>query len=576
MSETVNPITEFDHIFATKTDLEQKAADAPELLKDILSKAVNQADDRLRELAADPAVRAHYVEQGGPAVAAMVELEQIAPSLEELGMQDSLQEKRRELQEQLPENLRQGILSYFIGESVQVAPQEPEAATATAGTTETETPAELAASAETTRPKVIVKIDPNNNISINDNSRSLSRRVKNPRTSQALVRRLRADALRFLAQHQGEMLLRGPIAKALGLSESHHDRTLWSEVVRTFLEDAPKYGSQPLIVADTSTPKRYYYGINPALEVTVTDTDRILRPKDESVFMLPNGGEVVGKAGVLMNMLARASSERPLTSEDIIGKGRVYEEAEAAEHTTPRSQLLSSLLKGVRGHLEGTDYVVLSTEVGHHPDTKRPIFGYYMVENAELAAQERAERAARVGRAAVGGAETTETEPAQPETEIDPNAPLTLVEAAVIAGFLDYYGDRIEAHGIARIPSETLKELSKQAVERCGADKLRRCNFEKIRQQAFEKVFALLDNDDKLLEEAMRFNEGQDEGQDPRANLLLELATYGQHDAVDYIKRLLTSEPGQKIVFDESAGSKHSFSVVRVKTMLTDKNGHSV
>ena len=569
-TEDLSPIEQFAETHAAKTDLEARLEGAPEVVRGLYVQGIDAANEKLAELAERPGVKKHYLHIGGTVLAAAKELEETASVLESLGLGDQLKAKKEELETQLRDK-KVAAASYFFAEptasGVAFAPAQPARSTGRKRAASRSADQQQPARSEDTPDKrtLTIRIDPNNNISINGRAVSLNRETQAAgKSNLGYGRELRVKALKFLAENPG-MHMRGPICEAIGLNAtSSEGQAAWTLHVKSFLEDAPTFGGKPLITADTSVIKRYKYGVT-SFNLLVEHTQKTLRPRDETIFTVAEGREVGGKTGKLLNLMARASEDRPVTDKEVEDLYTPEERSKYNDETIGNA--LSGLVSSARRELIGTDWVVkkiLTDQVNPASGRKRP--GYYMVEDAELAqrealAREKAKNSSESESAGEAEAVDAKIKAAAAEAEIDPKDPLTLHEAHVLAFFLNANRDDIAARGLMQLPVEIYEALDDQIQKQLASpsQSKKMPDARRVRCHAFQKCMELMLDNEKL----NLAIDAYDAQQDPRQDLLILLNEYASgEDAqgdLHFLYTLLESQPS--ITYAVDAGRYGSFQV---------------
>lgn len=550
----ISPIDEFAQIYDGRQKLLQQVEENP-LLADLLDQAVAAADSRLAELAGNEAVREHYTRLGGEVVRAAQALDEVAPTLEALGMHEELDRKRQEIAAMAgPTALN--AAAYFVevaggpvvGAEPAVSPAPPSAEASEKG-----------------RLQLTMVIDPEHNLAFNSKIIPTGRdlQISNKDWPEAKVRYLRAEAMRFLAERPGQKFRSRAIWEHINPEEPFSGST-WRHYVASFLQAGHKFNHKRLINVDKSHPRRTAYAFGD-FDVTVERTEKPLNIKDETVFTLPDGREVAGKTGRVLNMLWRANQDNPVVFEDV---EKLYTPEELAAVKTKRN-IFSGLVSSARGEIRDTHYTIIKVLTDRvNPDSHRRYPAYFMV-NAEVAG---------VPGSVLAGAEdltVTEREAVIEELADDGlDAPLSLHEAAVLAGMLHHYNSWLKKNGLVEFPYEIVEAMNRSVVAANTNGKKTESELKVLRVVAFEKARHLL-SDSKRLEEAV---DGYAEHNDPREVLLMHLMEYNTDEGLAYLKELLDSVTDFAVTFESGKGfvGRGGYNVLGVRTRLVGSKGETL
>ncbi len=515
-------IEEFAQLYDKREELQQTIRSASELMRDLLQQGLETADARLAELAVEAEVSAYYVKLGGGVTQAAQELEQVESTLRELGLDEQIEAKRREI-EAMSTSPEVKAARYFVelcAVRVEVddnTPQPP--------------PRPARPEAQGEKPTLTILVDPHYNISVNSKVMSLSRDLKAAGKvgGEAAGRKLKADVITFLAENPQQAFKASEIWVAIR-PEMDFDRVAWNIHCKDFFREEFKYKRKPIIKVDKTHPRLLHYSLED-FNLSVDRTDKPLNIKDESVFTLPNNREVAGKGGKLLHMLAGASKERPVVDDMVY---ELYTDEEKSALEDPKN-VLSGLVSAARQRIKGTNLNivrVLTDKKDLETNRRRP--GYYM-ETIEL-----------------------------------PQEPLTLQEAAVLAGFLHHYQGRLNEKGIEPMPESIFEALNRRVAETYANGEKTEEHLHQLRSRVFRKAIALV-GDPEALESTIANLDLQN---DPRYDLLIHLLSYTNEDQAAYIQQLLDASSDLQVTFD--AGRRRGFAIVEIKARRVGEGGEEL
>lgn len=360
--------------------LEQRIESGSPLMRDLVQKGIDNADAQLSELANDTMTQSYFAELGSEVVNATRELEEVRPVLASLGMEAELAEKEAELHARAADpKVRAAMLCLQLAGIVETVPSPTHNAVNAHEVTSAPKPAEPetpAVQPEQDSDVVQVLVGTNYNLKVGGKYMSLG---VNRETAPLLgiadndARRIRFRIIKFLSQHPGDRFSRGAILSAIG--EDITSRNHWETVREIFYDDSLAYKGTPLVsVIKTSDRLHHFEWTGP--EIKLTELDREIKSKDDTVFTLSNGVETSGLRGKVLHRLVRASEDNLFWQKD-------FEEL----ITNPEATQLSSTVSSIRAVLEknGSEFIIKRLQTGHKSADRTNTYpGYYAVKNPDF------------------------------------------------------------------------------------------------------------------------------------------------------------------------------------------------
>jgi hypothetical protein len=383
--EGMTPAEEFQTIYSERETLENRVETAPELLVDLLQRGLEAADARLAELSRNPEVAEHFSrlsKTGEEILKASQELDDVELLLRAVGLDEEIDAKRQELEKMQAEfsaindsPIMSAARYYMSLAEVQTVLVEDSASSEASGSEADkhltleeaaeelklvveDTTSKTAEMKESDKSKLLILVDPNNNISINGEAISLSRELKvaGKTGAEAAGRALRVDVLRYFNNFPNEERKARDIWEAIRPGQEF-DRSMWNIYVKDFYRDEFNVNNKPVIEVDRVRPRLLHYRLG-NFNLDIQDTDKAIEFEREGVYTFPSGKEVGGETGQLLHLLAKASENNPVTS---ISAPKLYK-----------------LMSRARIEAQKEGLTLVKVKVGVNPNTKRSYAGYYL------------------------------------------------------------------------------------------------------------------------------------------------------------------------------------------------------
>jgi hypothetical protein len=239
----------------------------------------------------------------------------------------------------------------------EVQAQQPQETHVKVEDTKPQEPA-IAEHNESENSKLLILVDPNNNIVVNGQPMSLSRemQIAGKTGAEAAGRALRVDVLRYFNNFPNEERRAREIWETIRQGQDFNQK-MWNLYVKDFYRDEFRVDNQPVIKVDKVRPRLLHYSLV-NFELDIKDTDETIEFEQEGVFTLPGGKEIAGETGQLLHLLARANESSLVTQEN--------------------APVLYRLISVARREIQGSGLSILRVNAGRNPGAKRSMSGYYM------------------------------------------------------------------------------------------------------------------------------------------------------------------------------------------------------